>query len=272
MPAIAKWSRSDAFKVLYLHPLASSLDWDSISRMFNFDLSVIDEPGGSVPAETLFGVFEWAAKELGNDAIMFDIFNTTDVGSFSVFDYLFVCAPTLRDACMSWQRYMPIRTNAYTFSFFEDDEFGTLEVLMPEDKSVWHQNMFARMGWAIRRFETVLEDKAPPLTVDLTAPEPSGPSEFLERYRGKISFNGCRNAISVPKELLSKRLPQNETSLYAIIQKSALKSGSGGQQSEDVATLHPTNFGNARHQLSESDRRCTQNRSRALSEKDGSAV
>lgn len=223
MPTMAKWSRSDAFKVLYLHPLAASLGWDVIAEQFHFDRSVIDDPEGNIPAATLFAVFEYAAKELGNDAIMFDIFNTSDVGSFTVFDYLFVCAPTLRDACLAWQRYMPIRTNAYEFRFYEDDELGTLEVLMPADQGVWQQNMFARFGWAIRRFETVLEDQTPPLVVELTAPEPTGQSKFLDRYRGKIFFNRRRNAISVPAELLSKRLPKNETSLYTIIQKSALK-------------------------------------------------
>ncbi|WP_346908872.1 AraC family transcriptional regulator ligand-binding domain-containing protein [uncultured Roseibium sp.] len=72
-------------------------------RFTNSILPVIDDPEGTVPITTWFDVFEHVARELGSDAVMFDIFNTMDVGAFSVFDYLFICAPTLRDACKAWK-------------------------------------------------------------------------------------------------------------------------------------------------------------------------
>lgn len=223
MSSIPEWSRSDVLRVLRQHPFATSLDWDIIAEKFAFDLAVLDEPEGTLPIATLYGVFEYAAKELGNDAIMFDIFYATEVGTFSVFDYLFVCAPTVREACQAWKRFMPIRTNAFDVLFYEDTDFGTIEWPIKEGRGIWYQNEFARFGWAIKRLETVLETDTPPLTIHLAAPTPEGHSEVLERYAKRIRFNQLRNAISVPATLLSKPLPQNEDSLYAIIRQSALK-------------------------------------------------
>ena len=223
MPAKSEWVRSDAFKALLHYPPAAALDWEAIAEIHEFDLAVIDDPEGTVPIITWFKVFEYVAQELGSDAVMFDIFNKMDVGAFSVFDYLFICAPTLRDACKAWQRFMPIRTNAYELQYHEDDRYGTLEWPILEGRGIWYQNMYARIGWAAKRFEIVLETDHPPLDIELATPEPKDPSEFLERYGCKIRFNRLRNSISVPAYLLSKRLPQNEDNLYAIIQKSAFR-------------------------------------------------
>lgn len=223
VPAKSEWMRSDAFKALKYYSPASRLDWQVIAKLYEFDPAVIDDPEGTVAITTLFDVFEHVARELGSDAIMFDIFNKMDVGAFSVFDYLFICAPTLRDACKAWKRFMPMRTNAYELQYHEDQLTGTLEWPIMEGRGIWYQSMYARIGWAARRFEIVLETDHPPLDIELATPEPKDPSEFLERYGGKIRFNRLRNSISVPAYLLSKPLPQNEDNLYAIIQKSAFR-------------------------------------------------
>ena len=223
MPAKSEWMRSDAFKVLQQYPPAAALDWRTIANIHNFDPAVIDDPQGTIPITTWFEVFEYVARELGSDAIMFDIFNTLEAGAFSVFDYLFICAPTLRDACRAWQRFMPMRTNAYDLQYHEDDLSGTIEWPILEGRGIWYQSMYAQTGWAAKRFEIVLETDQPPLTIELATPEPKDPSRFLKRYGRKIRFNRLRNSISVPAHLLSKHLPQNEDNLYTIIQESALR-------------------------------------------------
>jgi len=223
MPSRSEWMRSDAFKALQQYPPVAALDWKTIAASYNFDPAVIEDPEGTVPITTWFEVFEHVARELGSDAIMFDIFNTMAPGAFSVFDYLFICAPTLRDACKAWKRFMPMRTNAYEFQYCEDELSGTIEWPILEGRGIWYQSMYARIGWAAKRFEIVLETDRPPLTIELAAPEPKDPSQFLERYGRNIRFNCLRNSISVPAYLLSKCLPQNEDNLYAIIQKSAFR-------------------------------------------------
>ncbi len=223
MPAKSEWMRSDAFKALQQYSPASVLDWKAIAEIYEFDPAVIDDPEGTVPITTWFAVFEHVARELGNDAIMFDIFNAMDVGTFSVFDYLFICAPTLRAACKAWRRFAAMRTNAFELQYHEDEFRGVLEWPILEGRGIWYQSMYARMGWTAKRFEMVLETDNPPLDIELATPEPKDPSEFLQRYGRKVRFNRLRNSISVPAHLLSKRLPQNEDNLYAIIQKSAFR-------------------------------------------------
>ncbi|WP_417676296.1 helix-turn-helix domain-containing protein [Roseibium sp.] len=223
MPSKTEWMRSDAFRALKYHSPAAKLDWRAIAELHKFDPAVIDDPEGTVPITTWLDVFEHVAQELGSDAIMFDIFNKMDVGAFSVFDYLFICAPTLRDACKAWKRFMPMRTNAYGLHYHEDEHYGILEWPILEGRGIWCQSMYARIGWAARRFEIVLETDHPPIAIELATPAPKDQSDFLERYGRKVRFNRLRNCISIPAYLLSKRLPQNEDNLYAIIQTSAFR-------------------------------------------------
>ncbi|MTI43043.1 AraC-like DNA-binding protein [Roseibium hamelinense] len=223
MPLEMEWVRSDTIKVLKSHRAMRNIDWDALAREHSFDPAVLDDPVGVIPLSACLGIFEHVAQHLRHDSIMFDIFHSLDAGTFSVFDYLFLCAPDLRRACRAWVRFMSIRTNAYTVRFEENTDPAFFEWPLITGYGEWQQHTYARFGWAARQFEFALDDPAPPLRFEITTGPPKNPSRFLDRYRNAITFRAERNRIFVPQSLLDKPLPKNENNLYSIIEKAALE-------------------------------------------------
>ena len=221
MPLDGEWARSDVFRVLRDICSNANLDWPQMARDYEFDLASLDDPQGTVPIAAWHAVFEHIANVLGDDAVMFDLFNTIDIGCFSIFDYLFACAPSLREACQAWAKFSPIRTNAYRVIFEEDETGGFVEWPILEGRGEWRQNVFGRIGWATQQIEHALDMKAPPILIELATSQPNCTSNFQKKYQGRIKFGATRNRISFPKTLLSRPLRRHDAHLYEIILTSA---------------------------------------------------
>ncbi|GAB4531281.1 MAG: AraC family transcriptional regulator [Roseibium sp.] len=221
MPVEGEWARSDVFRVLRDICPNANLDWPLMARTYHFDLDSLDDPQGTVPIKAWHAVFEHVAETLGDDAVMFDLFNGIEIGCFSIFDYLFACAPSLRDACQAWVRFGPIRTNAYQIIFEENDAGGHVEWPILEGRGEWRQNMFARIGWAVQQIEHALSMNLPPILIELATVPPKSTSNFQKKYQGRIRFNAGHNRILIPGELLSRTLHRNDAHLYSIILKAA---------------------------------------------------
>ncbi|WP_422375271.1 AraC family transcriptional regulator ligand-binding domain-containing protein [Roseibium sp.] len=217
-----EWARSDVFRVLRDICSDANLDWPDMARRYNFDLESLDDPQGTVSITAWHAVFEHIAEVLGDDAVMFDLFNTVDIGCFSIFDYLFACAPTLREACQAWVKFLPIRTNAYRMIFEEDDTGGYVEWPILEGRGEWRQNMFGRIGWATQQLEHALDMKAPPILIELATSAPTSTSNFQKKYQGRLKFGAPHNRILIPSALLARPLRRNDAHLYDIILKSAM--------------------------------------------------
>jgi AraC-like DNA-binding protein len=216
-----EWARSDVFRVLRDICSNANLDWPYMARRYNFDLASLDDPQGVVPIPAWHAVFEHVADVLHDDSAMFDLFNTVDIGCFSIFDYLFACAPSLREACQAWVRFSPIRTNAYRLKFEEDETGGFVEWPILEGRGEWRQNMFGRIGWATQQIEHALDMSVPPILIELATTPPVKTSVFQKKYQGRIKFGATHNRISFPRALLSRPLRRNDSHLYEIILKSA---------------------------------------------------
>lgn len=221
MPLEGEWARSDVFRVLRDICPNANLDWPAMARLYDFDLASLDDPQGTVPIPAWHAVFEHVAEVLGDDAAMFDLFNSVDIGCFSIFDYLFACAPTLREACQAWVRFSPIRTNAYRMIFEEDETGGTVEWPILEGRGEWRQNMFGRIGWAAQQIELALDMHVPPILIELATSAPASTSNFQKKYHGRLKFGAAHNRILIPASLLSRPLRRNDSHLYEIILKSA---------------------------------------------------
>ncbi|MBD8893164.1 AraC family transcriptional regulator [Roseibium litorale] len=215
------WCRCEALRVLRDHPLTRGMNWKHLAQKYKFDLDALDDPEGVAPFKAWFGVFEDAAVFAGNDAMMFDIFYDIDVGTFTVFDYLFSCAPTLRESCQSWVNYIRMRNNVYLLSFHETENEGCFEWPIVEGYGAWQQNMFGRIGWAVRKFETAIGDELPPLRIELATERPVKSGPFLDKYADKMVFGQKRNAIILPAELLDRRPVGGDDNLYAILVQAA---------------------------------------------------
>lgn len=222
MPFVKEWARADTFRVLREHCRRNSLDWKAFADKLDLDDGVVDDPKGIVPISTWFAMFEEVAEALDDDAVLYDVYNSLETGVFSSFDYMFVYAPTLRDACLAWQRFMPTRTNAYPLKFIEGPIRTAIEWPILEGRGPWRQNMQSRFGWAARQFELALENDTPPLAFEIAADAPLKMSNFQRKYGCSIAFNSLHNRISFPSAILDEPLGKHQANLYEIIEKVAI--------------------------------------------------
>ena len=217
------WVRADGLKVLRDHLSDHAVDWGALAHKFQFDLEVLDATDGVVSLTAFQEILDLVPTLVGNDALLFDVFSSRNLGEFTVFDYLFICAPTIRDGCIAWDRSMPIRTNAIEIKYSELGGVGYLEWIHSNLYGPWRQNMFARMGWAAGRFESALGETTAPINIEIAAEPPVHVSKFQERYASRIKFNASRNVIRIEKEILDRKPRRHEDNLYAIVQRSALQ-------------------------------------------------
>ncbi|WP_417670602.1 AraC family transcriptional regulator ligand-binding domain-containing protein [Roseibium sp.] len=221
MSSDRRWTRSEILASLRKVLPKDLVDWSELAHEFNFDLSALDTADGIVPMAATNAVFEYVANALGDEGRLFDLFYEIPIGQYSLYDYLFVCAPTVRDACKAWHRFMPMRSNAVSLTYSENDEEGRLEWSQLDDDGLHMQIMFARFGWALKRIETVLGVQPAPVRAELAFPAPRQTSKLEQLYRERMAFDASRNAIHLPRNLLDRRTLRNEESLYAILLRQA---------------------------------------------------
>ena len=215
------WTRSEILNSVRRVLPPEMLDWPALATRFGFDLTVLDNPNGIIPMRTMNEIFAHAAEVMETDSCFFDIFHEMPIGQYSLYDYLFVCAPTVRDGCLAWVRYMPMRSNAVSIQFTNTVDGGYLEWAQQPDAGDYRHVMYARLAWALKRVEVALNTPYAPVQAELAFPKPKGPSRFLKHYAHHLRFDAHRNAIHFTTEILDRKPAQNEKNLYAIIQKQA---------------------------------------------------
>ncbi len=221
MELAGEWIRSDVIGSLRKLLDPDLIDWPAFAEKHGFDLASLDDPKGVVPLTASFSAFEEVAELLGHDAAMFELYYKVDIGSFSLFDYLFACAPSLREACKAWVKFIPIRTNAYQLGYEETKTGASIEWPVLEGRGEWRQSVFARIAWAMQQIEQALDMPNPPVLIEIATSEPVKTTLFQSNYKGRIRFNALRNRISIPESLLNQKLRKTDRHLYEIILRSA---------------------------------------------------
>ncbi|WP_417685121.1 helix-turn-helix domain-containing protein [Roseibium sp.] len=222
MTAAQRWSRADVLGYLRKILPDPRLNWPKMAADIGFDLEQLDQPDGRIEMRALNAVFEKIAVLVENDAMLFDLFYDTPAAELSLYDYLFICAPTIGDGCQAWQRFIGLRCNGVQLSFTElDNGDGWLDWSQAPEDGPETQVMFSRMGWALKRIELALGETPAPVAVELASPAPRHTSKLQERYEGKLAFDGTRNGILFPSAILKSRPVRSEANLYAIIQNRA---------------------------------------------------
>ncbi|MFD1695118.1 helix-turn-helix transcriptional regulator [Roseibium aestuarii] len=222
MTKIQGWARVDALGILLNARESQSLNWEKIFAPLGLDPESLTDPLATLPLEQFFEGFELAARALGNDAALFDIYSSLAPGDLSVFDYLFLCAPSLRLSFQAWERLISVRMSALHYHFEVADGWGRLIWPSLADYGQPRQNMYARIAWAAGRVELALDARPAPILLDLVGDPPSGDSAFLQRYGNRIRFGQDADMLMIREDLLQHVPKRTDTSLYALVNKAAL--------------------------------------------------
>ncbi|WP_346908868.1 helix-turn-helix domain-containing protein [uncultured Roseibium sp.] len=227
-----EWGQAE--QIGYLEPLLVSKgkSWKGLVQRFPLPRHASDLKGRKVEMSLMLEVFEYAAELIGDDAAMLDYYSDLPHGAIPTFDYVALCAPSLRAALQNWQRFIALRTNCYHMIFTEETGFGILTWDIPDRLGTRTQNMFAKIAWASSRIEHIVQDPDLHLTIELTVPPPRCTSRFQERYGNRLLFSQARDRILIPYRYLAAIPPKNEENLYGLVEATAMA------EVEKILSLH----------------------------------
>ncbi len=217
------WYRADTLGLLEKVATSRNISWPDVMLKFGLPLNINEDADATMPYATLVAMFEYLSGVLDDDALIFDLAHTIPVGYISTFDYVLLCAPTLRVGLQNWERFISIRTNCYTIGYRETTDNGIVEWHVPDRFGPSRQVSYGRIAWAASRIEAALEKNCPKIELHIMAPAPQGSANFLKHFEGRIKFNQDMDRILICKPCLDRRPPHNEDNLYALIEQAALR-------------------------------------------------
>jgi len=198
---------------------ARGLDWAAILKSRDIDEDGIDDPDATVGMETALDLFSHVAEAIGDDAQILDLFYETPVGFTQGYDYVGLCAPTVRDGLKNWAKVTLLRSNCAKTLYSENSEAARLEWTLPGPYSDHTQFSLAFLGWAIRRTEMLLDDEYEDLTIHVSSPAPQCPSRVLQKYAHRVKFGQPDHGVMVPARLLDRRPPTADPVLLRIVEQ-----------------------------------------------------
>ncbi|MEJ8473350.1 AraC family transcriptional regulator [Roseibium algae] len=210
---------------MVLGELASQhgVNWTELLKSAGMTEDDCSDSEGRVDARSCLEVFELFATAAGNDALTFDVFSQSPVSYGSIFEYLFLCAATLREGMKNWARFHQTRSNCLNFGYRETDQFGMLNFSLPDHLGPQSQFLFASLGFLCSRIERTTGEDPILFQLEIAAKRPKKASKFQARHGNRITFDADESRILVPSRFLD-RIPEGaDPSLFRIIEIAALQ-------------------------------------------------
>lgn len=202
---------------------AKSVDWASLLSSYGLSDIDISDPDYRLNTRTMISIFADVASISGDDSAVLDVFYNAPVGYGSTFDYVGLCARSLRESLKNWVRFFPTRTNSTDLKFSETDKAGILEWVVPDYLGHRQQFTYALAAYMAGRIDRIAGDDAGRIRIELSVPAPTGISGFLENNRGRISFDQATTRFLVPSETLDREPPAADPGLFRIVEEAATR-------------------------------------------------
>jgi len=220
--AIREWAQAEQLQFIIPFVQSKGFRWSDIALKFALPETVEDLKGERVDAAALFAAFEQVAELTGDDAAILDLYSELPHGAIPIFDYVALCARSVREGMKNWERFIAIRTNCYHMEFSETADYGYLTWHIPDRLGPRTQNMFAKIAWATSRIEHMTGEKNAPLLIDLTCHAPHKLSAFQKRHGPRIRFMQQHDRIRIPARYLDLKPPKSEANLFSMVESAAL--------------------------------------------------
>ncbi|WP_417676300.1 helix-turn-helix domain-containing protein [Roseibium sp.] len=218
-PKNSAWIQGSPVARLGVLAKARGLDWAGILKSHDIDVARIEAPDATVGMETALELFNQVAQAIGDDAQILDHFYETPVGFTQGYDYVGLCAPTVREGLKNWAKVTLLRSNCAKTIYSENSEGAKLEWTIPSLYRDVTQFSLAFLGWAVRRTEMLLDGACEDVKIRISSPRPSSPSRVLQKYDRRVKFSQPDHGVIVPARLLDHRPSTADPVLLQIIEQ-----------------------------------------------------
>jgi AraC-like DNA-binding protein len=202
---------------------AKCVDWSALLSAYGLSNTDMDDPVYRLNTRTIISIFADLASISGDDSAVFDVFYNAPVGYGSTFDYVGLCAKSLRESLRNWVRFFPTRTNSSDLNFSETDSVGILEWIVPDYLGHRQQFTYALAAYMAGRIDRIASDEARRIRIELSVPAPAGRSDFVENNRGRIAFGQTATRFIIPRQTLNREPPAADPGLFRIVEDAAAR-------------------------------------------------
>lgn len=220
---INEWVLARPLTILAAVADAKCIDWTALLASYGLSDKDIDDPDYRLNTRTMISIFADVASISGDDSAVLDVFYDAPVGYGSTFDYVGLCANSLRESLKNWVRFFPTRTNSTDLGFSETDRCGVLEWVVPDYLGHRQQFTYALTAYMAGRIDRIAGDDASGIKIELSVSAPSGQSVFLENHREQISFGQTATRFIVPMATLDRKPPAADPGLFRIVEEAATR-------------------------------------------------
>lgn len=200
-----------------------NLDWEKTITDCGLSPDECSDPDAHLAIRPVLTLFDSLVASLGNDAIIFDIFDQAPVSFGSVFDYVFLCSASLGEGLSNWARFYPTRSDCINIEYSETPRQGILELSISDHFGPQAQVTYSFMAYLAGRIERAMTDPPLDFTIEISAKQPKATSDFQARHGERLKFDTASNRILVAAQDL-QRVPSNaDSSLFRIVEGAALR-------------------------------------------------
>ncbi len=225
-----------SYHCLFLRARAhkNGLSWTDLASSAGLDPSLANVSNEKIPIDRFFKLVRLFVETTGNDGEIIDFAQSLRLGQLSELDYVTVCAPSIRRAMQNWARFVPSRTNAFTISFEETDDFGILTYHYAQDVPEHSQFSYILATLVADRILLMCGETNVAFEVHIDAPPPKVPPLCARRYEDIFRYRQSDLKVIFPADKLNLVPPLSETSLYDIVESAAAKA-----LNSEVEIRHP---------------------------------
>ncbi|MGH1418611.1 MAG: AraC family transcriptional regulator [Hyphomicrobiaceae bacterium] len=213
-------SKNRASTVIFLREALIGRPVDFVDLLVAADLSeaVIEDPLSSVPLDSVFTLFDGAAKELNDPCFGINISKEMRLGGAGLLSQLALRAPTAGEALRLLVRFTSVFITQMKTDFIVEHGVGKLSWIYPDNvaKSRIQYNMYGA-AMITRLLKMALGEDWRPLAVEFDHRSPDCDETALHEVFGpRIRFEQSRNAISVDANALATPMPSADPVMLAV--------------------------------------------------------
>jgi len=179
---------------------------------------LVDEPGGRIPLEQVFNLWDEARRRTRNEALALHTAELLPFGSYKIIDYLAASSLSPREALIKASRFFRLVIGAFELQFRLHKDQAYIELHIPDAaRAVSNQYFEYILATLLVRFRHTTGTNWTPREVHLTSSAPADLAEYHRLFQAPVRFKQPINRLALDRALLDLVHPQADPALNEIL-------------------------------------------------------
>lgn len=197
---------------------ARGLDAVAVLDAVGIAPAMLDDPSSELPLDSVALLMERAAERADDPGLGLALAEAYPAGATGLLGYIFMHAPTLRDALQSFARYSAFLLDPSPVTFREEADVARLSWCFPIRQATRHVQLASFISaLMVLRLRRIAGRDWYPLAVAVEHPELPCASKLHRILGPRVQFNARENSIAIEPSVLVRTADGADPRLYRIL-------------------------------------------------------